>query len=88
MEGETAVLLCTATSFPSPRIQWIWIQGTSETELGDEQISTDPNFGMWTIQNVRGSDAGQYRCDVNYGFGSDSVTIELVVLSKLTSTKL
>jgi len=50
--------------------------------LGQEQRAADENFGMWTIENVQDSDAGQYRCEGNYAFGSDSATIELVVLSK------
>ena len=78
LEGETAILVCTVTSFPTPRISWFRIQGASETMLGQEQRATDENFGMWTIENA----AGQYRCDGNYAFGSDSATIELVVLSK------
>ena len=82
LEGETAILVCTVTSFPTPRISWFRIQGASETMLGQEQRATDENFGMWTIENVQDSDAGQYRCEGNYAFGSDSATIELVVLSK------
>ena len=75
LEGETAILVCTVTSFPSPRIWWFRIQGANETLLGQEQRATEENFGMWTIENVQDSDAGQYRCDGNYAFGSDSAQL-------------
>ena len=82
MEGETAILRCNVTSMLDARITWYRGPEGNDDELG-EQLSTDPNFGMWLIPDVQGSNAGRYRCEGENSVGTASKEIQLVVLSKL-----
>ena len=80
VEGETAILRCNVTS--DTRIMWYRGPEGSEEDL-EVQISSDPDIGIWTIDNVQGSDAGRYRCEGENSVGTASAVIQLVVLSKL-----
>ena len=80
VEGETATLRCNVTS--DARITWYQGPEGSEVEL-EVQMPSDPDIGIWTIDNVQGSDAGRYRCEGENSVGTASAEIQLVVLSKL-----
>ena len=80
VEGETAILRCNVTS--DARITWYRGPEGSEEDL-EVQMSSDSDIGIWTIDNVQGSDAGRYRCEAGNSFGTASAVLQLVVLSKL-----
>ena len=82
MEGETAIIRCNVTSMLDARITWYRGPRENDDELG-VQLSSDPNFGMWMIPNVQGSNAGRYLCEGENSVDTDSAEIQLVVLSKL-----
>ena len=82
LEGETAIIRCNVTSTLDARITWYQGPQGNEVILG-VQLSTDPNFGMWMIPNVQGSNAGRYRCEGENSVDTESAEIQLVVLSKL-----
>ena len=82
LEGETAIIRCNVTSMLDANISWYRGPEGSEVVLG-LQLSTDPNFGMWMIPNVQGSNAGRYQCVVENSVGTASAVIQLEVLSKL-----
>ena len=82
LEGETAIILCNVTSMLDARINWYRGPEGNEVLLG-VQLSSDPNFGMWMIPDVQGSNAGRYRCEGENSVDTASRVIQLVVLSKL-----
>ena len=82
LEGETAIIRCNVTSMLDARIRWYRGPEENEVALG-LQLSTDPNFGMWMISDVEGSDAGRYRCEGENSVDTASAVFQLVVLSKL-----
>lgn len=80
-QGEVAMLNCTVKSYPDPKITWRKVSNGTETDLIIQHFS-DQDFGVYEISNVQEGDAGLYKCKGSYGFASQEVTIELIVLSK------
>ncbi len=81
VEGETAVLLCNASSSDPPTITWFRIEDGTMTEIIEQDFG-EPWFGNLTIPNVNRDEAGTYLCEGSNQGGTEEVEIKLVILSK------
>ena len=86
--GDPLMLSC--TSRRSPPDTFTWRKDNNATELQSTSItavdytSTSAVFrANYSINSVTTSDSGTYTCTVTNPIGSDSVTITVVVISKL-----
>jgi hypothetical protein len=83
VEGWPAVFVCNVSAFPQPIVvQWMRVVEDGSLPLLEQQRSGDFGFGMYLVSNaVDETQAGFYRCQGLYNFGTDYRDIELVVLS-------
>lgn len=81
--GEPAILSCKASGSPVPQMGWLLpdghlIQQGLATSGG---LTIEPN-GSLTLHNPSKRDAGYYRCIVVNQYGSDSLSMQLELLSQ------
>ena len=76
-EFETFKLICNATGFPRPRVEWFRLNGNDEMKISE-------NFGeILLFINVTRDCFGRYRCRASNGVGiSDQRDIEVSVIAK------
>ena len=74
-EGDSLTLSCNAFGIPSPMVSWIKVGGN---------MSTNENNLVFT--NIKGSKAGEYRCEASNQCGNASETARIFVQCKLTIT--
>ena len=63
-EGQSASFQCSATGNPEPAI--VWSRVNSHSGLSQSAVSR----GLWRLRNVKGSDAGIYRCSATNILGN------------------
>ena len=76
VEGRTVVLVCTAEGSPTPHVAW---NAPNGTVLQNQTSNT-----TLTLLNVSRHSSGTYRCNATNKVGSDSATVKLDVLCKLS----
>ena len=76
VEGSHVTLLCTAEGYPTPHVAWIAPNGTVPQNRTTDTILTLPNVSRHS--------SGTYQCNATNKVGSDSMTVKLVVLCKLS----
>ena len=72
-EGSSALFQCSVTGNPEPAVTWSRVN--SESVLSQSAVSR----GMFRLRNVKGSDAGIYRCSATNIFGNAHQDTQLVV---------
>ena len=80
MNGDTAVLNCSASGNPPPTVHWIF-RGSNITNDTVKYIITN---GVLTILNVELNDTGDYHCTASNVYRSVRGTIELKVQGNST----
>ena len=80
INGDTAVLNCSASGNPPPTVHWIF-RGSNITNDTVKYIITN---GVITILNVELNDTGNYHCTASNIYRSVRGTIELKVQGKST----
>ena len=79
--GGSAELRCTAAARPTPTITWFRVLAVNEYSsalLEETAVSS-----VFSISTVQASDAGSYKCEASYIFGTKDKIIQFIVLSKL-----
>ena len=79
VQGDSVQLNCTFDGLPVPNITWTSPKGRF---LVSQYISTN-NFTFLTIPHLGLEDNGTYTCSGNNSIGVSSVSIQLIVQSKL-----
>ncbi|KAG1651913.1 Down syndrome cell adhesion molecule-like protein Dscam2 [Nymphon striatum] len=79
-EGFTAEFPCAAQSFPLPKYRWLKFEENQE-KYAEVQLSRRivQLSGSLFVQSVQPKDSGQYKCFIENGVGSESVTTILKV---------
>ena len=72
-EGRSASFQCSVTGNPEPVI--VWSRVNSHSGLSQPAVSR----GLWRLRNVKGSDAGIYRCSATNILGNAHQDAQLVV---------
>ena len=75
-EGSSALFQCSVTGNPEPAVTWSRVH--SESVLSQSAVSR----GMFRLRNVKGSDAGIYRCSATNILGNAKEDSQLVVNGK------
>ena len=72
-EGSSASFQCSVTGNPEPAVTWSRVN--SQSVLSQSAVSG----GMFSLRNVKGSDAGIYRCSATNILGNAQKDTQLVV---------
>ncbi|KAK2570954.1 Peroxidasin-like protein [Acropora cervicornis] len=72
-EGQSALFQCSVTGNPEPAV--VWSRVNSHSGLSQPAVSR----GLWRLRNVKGSDAGIYRCSATNILGNAHQDTQLVV---------
>ena len=80
MNGDTAVLNCSASGNPPPTVRWIF----RSNNITNDTVKYIITNGVLTILNVELNDAGVYHCAASNIYRSVRGTIELKVQGNST----
>ena len=72
-EGRSASFQCSVTGNPEPAV--VWSRVNNHSGLSQSAVSR----GLWRLRNVKGSDAGIYRCSATNILGNAHQDTQLVV---------
>ena len=75
-EGQSASFQCSVIGNPEPAV--VWSRVNSHLGLSQSAVSR----GLWRLRNVKGSDAGVYRCSATNILGNAHQDTQLVVNGK------
>ena len=78
-EGSSASFQCSVTGNPQPAVTWSRIN--SQSVLSQSAVSG----GMFRLRNVKGSDAGIYRCSATNILGNAQEDTQLVINGECSS---
>ena len=80
--GEKAVLKCSATGFPTPRISWSKDNGGDFPAAKERRFHVNTDTNTFIIHNVKPADMGMYTCTAGNLAGAITTNITLSVLDK------
>ena len=80
INGDTAVLNCSASGNPPPTVHWIF----RDSNITNDTVKYIITNGVLTILNVELNDTGDYHCTVSSIYRSVSDLIELKVQGNST----
>ena len=72
-EGRSASFHCSVTGNPEPAV--VWSRVNNHSGLSQSAVSR----GLWRLRNVKGSDAGIYRCSATNILGNAHQDTQLIV---------
>lgn len=81
--GETIVLSCISQGIPPPMYLW-FRESISGTEMIVNSERIHSRAGVLVLQSARVDDAGRYVCHANNTAGSESVELEVSIISSLS----
>ncbi len=80
--GEIAVLECSATGYPTPRISWSKDNGGDFPAAKERRFHVNTETNTFSIHNVKPADMGMYTCTAGNLAGAITTNITLSVLDK------